>query len=161
METHPLYGNTVGVFMENQSDKCIKGIHVGFTIKKGGLIDLSWLSASEGSEVEPHEGPNHSLGSGHSWFHSHLCGHLVDGRLTIEVWIRQVNKSLKFIPENPFAKSMLKLFMDEDTSDVVIEAGGEPVRNTLARRRRAHQQVALLLQGFMPTASFSNSVLPH
>ena len=127
--------DAVATFLENQSDKGIKDIQICLAIKnKDGMSKRSWISTSEGADIGPHESPTHGFGNSSQWYRSQLLEYLVNGRLTIEVKIRQNARSTLFIPENQFAKSMLKLFMDEDTSDVVIKAGGEPVRNTRKKK---------------------------
>lgn len=130
--------NTVSAHVEHRSDKSIKGIQLGLAIKnnEGVTKRTSWISKSEGTDFGPYAGSStQRWGRSDLWLRSQLLEYLVNGKLIIEVRIRKVNKSsLKFIPENPLAKSMLKVFMDENTSDVVIKVGGEPVRNTRKKK---------------------------
>jgi len=54
---------------------------------------------------------------------------LVEGTLTIEVRMRLTTEpksfvSHQFIPENPLCTNILKMFIDEESADVVFEVGG-------------------------------------
>jgi len=70
---------------------------------------------------------------------SKLIKALSDGSLVIEVRMKTLTSTSKsvtqFVPSNPFNKNVDKLFMDEETADVVFEVGGEQQTND--RRKRA------------------------
>ena len=52
---------------------------------------------------------------------------LVNGILVIEVtiWSHEGSDMQVFAPKNPFSANMLKLFMDEESADVVFQVGGQ------------------------------------
>ena len=59
---------------------------------------------------------------------SALMDLLVQGSLVIEVSMKlpSTDKSIiRFVPTNPINKNMLRLFLDEETADVVFEVGGQ------------------------------------
>ena len=51
-------------------------------------------------------------------------GNLSNGTLTIELTMK-LKSQVNFIPKNPFGKLMLKMFLDEDTADVLFVVSGE------------------------------------
>ena len=68
-----------------------------------------------------------------------LLESLVDGALVIEVRMKSTTTTGKsitqFIPTNPFNKNVDKLFMDEETADVLFEVGGEQATGTITRKK--------------------------
>jgi len=87
-----------------------------------------------------------SSGSGWCWGEadfsqrSTLIDALVEGTLTIEVWMREtlpsnVSPTPFFIPENPLSKNILKKFMDAESADVTFEVTSEDVQG-----RRSHKR---------------------
>jgi hypothetical protein len=69
--------------------------------------------------------------------------YLAQGSLVIEVRIKLVDTSItQFIPTNPIIKNVLKLFMDEETADVVFEVGGQ--QQTKGKRKKAFAYHQLL-----------------
>ena len=83
---------------------------------------------------------------------------LVNGSLIIElrmVSTTTVKSITEFVPSNPINKNVLKLFMDEESADVVFEVGGEQATNTTTRKKsktitnfHAHR---IILQNCAPT----------
>jgi len=71
---------------------------------------------------------------------SKLMKSLVDGALVIEVRMKSTtttDKSItQFVPPNPFNKNVDKLFMDEETADVLFEVGGEQAKGTTTRKKK-------------------------
>ena len=61
------------------------------------------------------------------WQRSKVVEALVDGTLIIEVRMRKsgVTHSPYFLPQNPFAKKMKTLFMNEESADVLFKVGEE------------------------------------
>jgi len=68
-----------------------------------------------------------------------LLESLVDGALVIEVRMKSTTTTGKsitqFTPTNPFNKNVDKLFMDEETADVLFEVGGEQATGTITRKK--------------------------
>ena len=67
-----------------------------------------------------------------------MLTYLSNGTLTLEIHLR-TNKQTgpaSFVPSNPFCNNMLKVFNDEDKSDVKFEVGGE-VESAANRHKRA------------------------
>ena len=64
---------------------------------------------------------------------------LIDGSLVVEVRMKSTSTEsiTQFIPTNPINKNVLKLFMNEESSDVVFEVGGHQDRNNNRRARTA------------------------
>jgi len=71
---------------------------------------------------------------------SKLMKSLVDGALVIEVRMKSTTRTDKsitqFIPPNPFMKNVDKLFIDEETADVLFEVGGEQAKGTTTRKKK-------------------------
>jgi len=132
-------------------------------------IKIRWgcsIRNADGKEVEHRKSyadEFHDHGSGSAWAipdfakRSTLMELLVKGSLIIEVRMKptSTDKSItQFIPTNPINKNVLKLFMNEETADVVFEVGGE--QHAKGRRKktkssttfRAHQNI---LQNCAPT----------
>ena len=68
---------------------------------------------------------------------SKLLNILVNGSLVIEVRMKptSIDKSItQFVPTNPFNKKVPKLYMDEESADVVFEVGKQP--QTKGKRKR-------------------------
>ncbi|KAL7523239.1 hypothetical protein ACHAWF_000435, partial [Thalassiosira exigua] len=76
--------------------------------------------------------------------HSDIVGGLVEGALILDVRMRGKGSSpysQPFIRENPLRTAMLKLFLDEESADVVfhVDGGGQQILNT--RKRTPTSQV--------------------
>lgn len=65
-------------------------------------------------------------------------GYLVDGTLTIEMFIKQRESSAfpSFVPPNPSSNKILQLFMDEKSADLLFEVGNEPVGRKTRKRAK-------------------------
>ena len=68
-----------------------------------------------------------------------LIGALNEGELVVEVQMMKTETSnppsQPFVPENPLCKNILNKFMDEESSDVVFEVGGEQARGDARGKR--------------------------
>lgn len=63
---------------------------------------------------------------------------LVEGALTIEVRMRLHEPNVppsQFIPENPLCNNILKMFMDEESADVIFEVGCDSQQGGNVRKR--------------------------
>jgi len=113
-------------------------------------------------KVQEFAAPGSGRSSGRCTAHfakrSKLMSALVDGSLVIEFRMKptSTDKSIpQFIPTNPINKNVLKLFMNEESADVVFEVGGEQATGTTSRKKsktitnfHAHR---IILQNCAPT----------
>jgi len=141
----------VAVQLGNCSDTSIK-ISYGYSVRD-----------ANGKEVVHEEPDTVKFGAfaGNAWCafefakRSKLMTLLVDGSLVIEVRMKSTDKSaMLFIPSNPINKNVLKLFMNEETADVVFEVGGE--QHAKGRRKKAKSSTSFhahrnILQNCAPT----------
>ena len=76
---------------------------------------------------------------------------LPDGALVFEVTMWGVGSSLVYVPENPFPRKMLDLFMHEESSDVTIQVGAHQGMNDNKRAKTSptifHAHKIMLRQG--------------
>ena len=102
---------------------------------------------------------------GNSWIianfakRSTLIDALENGSLIIEVRMKLpstgINTTTQFIPTNPLCKNVLKLFMDEETADLVFEVGGQ--QQTKGKRKKVKTATTIfhahrnILQNCAPT----------
>ncbi|KAL7529505.1 hypothetical protein ACHAXR_003004, partial [Thalassiosira sp. AJA248-18] len=130
----------VGVYLRHKSEETIE-VEYGFTVKKSDGRDIA---VCDGRILKNQFGRG-SSGRGISWGHpdfakrSDILSNLVAGALVIEVRMRRTDSTTPatapFIAENPCGENILKLFMDEESADVVLEVedGDQQVRNTRKR----------------------------
>ena len=127
----------VGVYLQNLDNKSIT-IHFGVSVKsKDGRGLKDFASISDGTEFGPHGTPD-SNGWPNFWKRSDMINALIDGTLIIEVRMKSATDTCAatpFIPENPIAKSVLAMFNDEESADVVFEVEDEPVRSNETCKR--------------------------
>ena len=69
---------------------------------------------------------------------STIIDNLVHGTLVIEVRMRTIGETTTspFIPENPFVKTIMNMFNDEESADVVFEVGDEKVESSEPKRAK-------------------------
>ena len=70
---------------------------------------------------------------------SDILNSLVDGALVIEVHLKLVDPTPKlppFIPENPSCKIIQGIFLDEESSDIVFEVGGQQIKNNTKKKAK-------------------------
>lgn len=76
---------------------------------------------------------------------------LSEGVLVVEVTMWGVGPSLVYVPENPFPRKMLDLFMHEESSDVIIQVGACRRMNDTKRAKTSptifHAHKIMLRQG--------------
>ena len=131
------YGTTLpALFIKHISDESISGVQFGCSIKDKhhkGKSDVSY-DALDFTPLVPNETSTFCLS--HAWDlrRSDLIKHLVDGALIIEVRMRSAAFTATclpfFIPENPISRSILAMFNDEESADILFVVDDEPVRNT-------------------------------
>ena len=128
----------VSVYLENLSNTSIT-IQYGFSVKnKIGRMVKDKVS-NRGEEFAPYGTQTDVAGQisavrgfNNFWQRSDVINALVDGTLIIDVRMRSTAETATathFIPENPIAKSVLAMFNDEESADVLFEVEDEPVRS--------------------------------
>ncbi|KAL7524079.1 hypothetical protein ACHAXR_000424, partial [Thalassiosira sp. AJA248-18] len=115
----------VGVFLRNMSKESIE-VEWCFTVKSP---DGREVAACDGKFYKSLFAPNSS--DGNSWGRKNfakrpdIVSALVAGALVVEVQMKRAGSNLPnpvpFIAENPFCNMMLKVFMDDESADVVLE----------------------------------------
>ncbi|KAL7534385.1 hypothetical protein ACHAXR_005836, partial [Thalassiosira sp. AJA248-18] len=124
----------VSVYLSNMSDENIE-VAYGFTVKKSDGRDVA---DCDGKITKNQFAPS-SWGRKNFAKLSDITSALVAGALVIEVRMRHTDSTphatVPFIPENPCSKMILKMFMDKESADVVLEVkdGDQQVRNTRKR----------------------------
>ena len=134
----------VGIFLYNMGNESIK-VQFGLSVKgKGHTSKMDWLSPYKGNEFSPiGTGGNDGLGSNNFCKRTQVIENLVDGTFVIEVRMRQFDKSAictPFIPDNPIAKTILSMFNDEESSDVVFEVGSDESGRNACKRAKTTTQ---------------------
>ena len=146
----------VGIIIRNRSNRSIK-IEYGYGVMDANCREVVHYKLQTFEFGAP--------GSGHSGRcttnfapRSIVMNALVNGSLIIEFRMKptSTDKSIpQFIPTNPINKNVLKLFMNEESADVVFEVGGEQATNTTTRKKsktitnfHAHR---IILQNCAPT----------
>ena len=118
----------VAIRLCNMTDTGIK-IQYGFSVRDADGIEVAHCkSTKEFTAV----GSNAGNAWGMSIERSTLLDALVEGSLIIEVRMKptSTDKSIiQFIPTNPINNNVLKLFMNEETADVVFEVDNESCQN--------------------------------
>ena len=133
----------VAVFLENLSNESIT-IQYGFSVKsKDGKVVEDFASISD-MFFAPYGTPADNTNRiTYLWGQifcqrSEVIDALVDGTLIVEVRMRNTAETASyklFIPENTIATSILAMFNDEESADVMFEVGGAPVRSTHNRAK--------------------------
>ena len=127
----------IAVVLENRSDIRIT-INFGFSVenKKGKVMTDVVLEAA--IEFATRETLGCCKGWPNFWQRSDVIDALTDGTLIVEVRMRSTVETATarpFIPENPIAKSVLAMFNDEESADVLFEVDNEPVRSNETCKR--------------------------
>ncbi|KAL7526511.1 hypothetical protein ACHAXR_001524, partial [Thalassiosira sp. AJA248-18] len=125
----------VGVGICHISEASIK-VELGFAVKKLNGSEVTKCNRTTSTEPFPPEStrriPNFAK-------RSVIMSSLVAGILVIEVRMRRTDSTppatVPFIAGNPLCDMILKMFMDEESADIVFEVidGNEQVRNTRKR----------------------------
>ena len=135
----------VSILLHNLSNKSIK-VQYGFSINSESHVSfVSKTIPKEGRVFAAHGTTDvanqifAACGIFNFCERTKIIENLVDGTLVIEVRMRLVGNLANpspFIPENPHAKTILKLFNDEESADIVFEVGSdESGRNTRKRAK--------------------------
>ena len=86
------------------------------------------------------DGPGSGWGSDRCFRRLDMIEALVNGTLIIEVRMRSTAEAataMPFIPENPLGKSILSMFNDEESADIIFEVNNEPTAFSLAAADRS------------------------
>mmetsp|Transcript_28206 Transcript_28206/g.60097 ORF Transcript_28206/g.60097 Transcript_28206/m.60097 type:complete len:393 (+) Transcript_28206:428-1606(+) len=141
-DSHATEGMT-SVFLRHLSDNEIN-VYFDITVKNnaGGIIKRIGSVASQ-LPSEYHFGGAHSAGNEDFVKRSLLLEpeNLNHGTLVLEIRIRLGNTEprVNFIPENPIGKHMLKLFLNEESADVLFELASDETSSKV--EYRAHRFV--------------------
>ena len=118
-------------FLRNMSSKSIE-IDYGFSVNDGRGKRVAYKRSATSCNFAPEgddDGDDHCWGCFNFAKRSKLMSSLVNGTLVIEVHIRlakpTTSVSPPFIPENPLTKMIQGLFLDEKSSDITFEVGGD------------------------------------
>jgi hypothetical protein len=117
----------VSLYLENRSNKAIE-IDFGFSV-----IDSNGKQVEHKTDGPRNFTPMGDDNSGWGWpnfaKHSNLMSSLIYGTLVIEVHMKLATPTKlvppPFIPENPAAKMTQGLFLNNKSTDIVFEVGGE------------------------------------
>ena len=155
----------VSVYLENLSNKSIT-IQYGFSVKrKDGKVVKDVVADNVGTEFAPNGTPIQTNRISYLWGHifcqrSDMINALVDGTLIIEVRMRSTAETAScelFIPENPIAKSVLAMFNDEESADVLFEVDNEPITsNDSHSQKKAKTRSILYAHRFIMEKCSSN-----
>ena len=114
----------VSVFLHHLSDESMK---ILFNLRVTNANDQT-VAPARPADAENMFGVSTGTDVNQTWgwvdFANHFSIHdLVGGTLVIEIRMKLIEptNSLSFIPKNPFYNTMLKVFMDKETADVVFE----------------------------------------
>ena len=127
----------VGIFLENRSDERIT-INFGLSVKDKNGKAVKDIVLEAAIEFATRRTLGCSKGTKNFLQRSDVIDALVDGTLIVEVRMRSATETATatpFIPENPIAKSVLAMFNDEESADVLFEVDNEPVRSNETCKR--------------------------
>ena len=130
----------VSLYLQNLSNTNTSiTIQYGFSVKnKIGKVVKDFVSKSaDGKEFGPNGDDKRIWGKKNFWQRSEVIKALVNGTLIIEVRMRNpaVTACSVIIPKNPISKSILSMFNDEESADVLFEVDDEPIRPNDTRKR--------------------------
>ena len=113
----------VGIFLHNLSTRSIT-LQYGYSFKnERHKLIKDYFTKKEGSEFTA-RGSNSNRGRSNFCERNTIIDSLIYGTLIIEVRMRQIvgtDICSPFIPENPHSKTIIKLFNDEESADIVFE----------------------------------------
>ncbi|KAL7540021.1 hypothetical protein ACHAXR_009848 [Thalassiosira sp. AJA248-18] len=131
----------VSVYLEHKSVEDSIEVKYSFAVKSSDGKDVEHCDRDVFENTFAH-GPENLFSYGCTNFvlRSDIMNDLVHGTLLIDVRMRRSDPSppsapVPFVAENPCGKMILEMFMDEESSDVVLEVkdGDDQVRNTRKR----------------------------
>ena len=136
----------VGAFLENMSNNRSIKIQFGFAVKNKGKTTgwSGYLSKKEGNEFAASGTTVVAEQIFDSWGTHNFCKRtqiidaLIDGTSIVEVRMRTIGETTTslFIPENPFVNTLMNMFNDEESADVVFEVENEKVDTTGHKRAK-------------------------
>ena len=143
----------VAAFLRHMSDASIE-VKVTFTVKSTATRTATYADLGKYNFQPPR--PGYTLkawGAPNFAWRSTLIGALKEGTLVVEVQMRQPESaahspSQPFVPENPLCKNIINKFMNEESSDVIFEVGGEQASND-ARDKRAKTSTTFYAHRFI------------
>ena len=127
----------VGIFLENRSDERIT-INFGLSVKDKNGKAVKDIVSYAALDFAPYGQITCIRGFDNFWQRSDVINALINGTLIIEVRMKSAADTVAdttFIPENPIAKSVLAMFNDEESADVLFEVDNEPVRSDDMHKR--------------------------
>ncbi|KAL7534554.1 hypothetical protein ACHAXR_005944, partial [Thalassiosira sp. AJA248-18] len=111
----------VGVFLDNMSKESIE-VEWCFTVKNPDGRDVAACDgAIRKSLFAPYSSGGSIWGLPNFAKRSDILSALVAGALVVEVRMMRTGSPVPFIPENPCGKMILKMFMDEESANIVFE----------------------------------------
>jgi hypothetical protein len=129
----------VSLYHHNNSDKAIE-IDYAISVNDGIGMQVAYKRSDGPYNFEPEGGDDTSRGFADFAKRSDVISSLINGTLIIEVYMR-LSVPIKsvppsFIPENPAAKMVQGLFLDEKYSDIVFEVGEDMGKNNAMKVAR-------------------------
>ena len=126
----------VALFLQHKSDENILNLRFCFLVKKSTGKAAAYCCCFKSDFPGSPAGGINGWGSRDFADRTALIGALQNGALVIEVQMQQTGSrpSESFVPENPLPAKILKSFMDEESSDLVFEVGGE--QETSGRKKK-------------------------
>ena len=124
----------VGIFLQNMSNKSIK-VQFGLSVRdKSRFVteNKGFEFAARGTEDVLHNEIHESWGWKDFYPRSSIIYCLVYGTLIVEVRMRNIGETtnVPFIPQNPISKTILSMFNDDESADIVFEVGNEKLDTT-------------------------------
>ena len=118
----------IGIYLYNMGNESIK-VQFGFSLRDRDRSSKFEFDNNSDNEFSP---------SSADWGWKNFCKRtqiidsLVDGTLIVEVRMRNSGETTNapFIPENPISKTILSMFDDEESADVVFEVENERVETS-------------------------------
>jgi len=129
----------VGFNLYNLSDESIK-ISFGFCVRDSNGQEVAKKYSLVPKIFGPKPPVNEGTGYGFPNYsnRSILMNFLVEGALIVNVRMQMTEPpkapTVAFIPKNPFVKIMLASFMDEESSDIVFNVGGDEAKDNAKRK---------------------------
>ena len=124
----------IGIFLQNMSNKSIK-VQFGLSVRdKSRFVsgNEGFEFAARGTEDVLHNEIHESWGWKDFYPRSSIIYCLVYGTLIVEVRMRNIGETtnVPFIPQNPISKTILSMFNDDESADIVFEVGNEKLDTT-------------------------------
>ena len=142
----------VDVFLSHESDHESIEVKSSFIVRQSDSKPAAYADLKKFNYQSPASNLN-AWGAPNFALRSTMIGALQGGSLVIEVQMRQTGLPTEsplqpFVPENPLCKTILNKFMNEESSDVIFEVGGEQASND-ARDKRAKTSTTFYAHRFI------------